>query len=554
MLIKLRHFKPFQQCGFASHLKTHCFQYSSTPKPPNYFTPNQGCQDSKLNPGIYKYLGLISLFAGGGIYYLLSEERYNDTTLFSGLPAKIRTIPSMAVEFTYTLDSADGPIKKNFSHVLLSEEEVQNKLKNGENKVYVNREGNNVKSWDINSLPSSDTGEDRYSTDIISKSDLEKLLTSDGYFWKNWWNTRTKFYLNKQGEEIVEGDGKRDVMMFSVFDGHGGPYISDLLSRTLHGCLAWNIAKLLNRGHNDGRAWENEAIGGRYESGLKLSDEWTPASSSEDGPQSFAQMMAASFLTVDANLIQSTWSTLFSPVADNLPGLPPHSPTQLGLANLFDNGSCAITAIVDIESDKLYVANVGDTRAIAGWWNSEKGEWRCDILTEDATCENEQEAERIRNEHPEDERHTAIHNQGYGDTNRVLGGLQPSRAFGDDAYKIGYDDFQDIQRALFQREPHRRWRWFEECPSKTPPYVTAKPEIAIRDIHPRSREELKFVVLATDGLWDRITSEEASYLVTSHLMHETHPDQSKVQVRAVNMSQPTLWRWTLYSTWFNISF
>ncbi|WWC97377.1 hypothetical protein V866_004256 [Kwoniella sp. B9012] len=155
-----------------------------------------------------------------------------------------------------------------------------------------------------------------------------------------------------------------------------------------------------------------------------------------------------------------------------------------------------------------------------------------DILTEDATCENEEEAERIRNEHPEDERHTATHNQGYGDTNRVLGGLQPSRAFGDDAYKIGYNDFQDIQRALFQREPHRRWRWFEECPSKTPPYVTARPEIAIRDMHPRSGEQLKFVVLATDGLWDRFTSEEASYLVASHLIHEIHPDQSKVQVMA----------------------
>ncbi|OCF59968.1 hypothetical protein L486_02641 [Kwoniella mangroviensis CBS 10435] len=404
-------------------------------------------------------------------------------------------------------NSAGGPIKKTFSHLLLSEEEVEAKLQNGENKVYVNREGNSVKSWEINSLPSSDTGEDRYSTDVITESDLEKLLTSEGYFWKNWWNTRTKLYPNKQGEDVVEGDGKQDVMMFSVFDGHGGPYISDLLSRTLHGCLAWNIANFLNRGQNDVRAWEHEVIGGKLWSEMKFSDD-----------SSFH-----SFLAFDANIIQSTWSTLFSPIEDKLPGLPPHSPTQLGLANLFDNGSCAITAIVDVESDKLYEANVGDTRAIAGWWNPDKGEWRCDILTEDATCENEKETKR---------RDTAIHNQGYGDTNRVLGGLQPSRAFGDDAYKIGYDDYKDIQRTLFQKEPYKRWKWFEECPSRTPPYVTARPEVAIRDIHPRSGEELKFVVLATDGLWDRVTSEEASHLVASHMMHEIHPDQSKLQVMA----------------------
>nr|XP_019048492.1 hypothetical protein I302_02264 [Kwoniella bestiolae CBS 10118]OCF27422.1 hypothetical protein I302_02264 [Kwoniella bestiolae CBS 10118] len=537
MLLKHRQFRSNQFLGL-HHTRFYQLRYSSSAlKPPNFFTANYKSQPLRLISNTYKVLGLASLITGGAAYYLLSEEKYKETTLFSGWPGKIRTIPSKAVEWTYTLDSADGPIKKTFTHLLLSGEEVEKKVKNGENKVFVNREGNHVKSWEINSLPSGDTGEDRYSTDIISKREVKDLLEGESLFWKNWWDFRTRLYPNKQGEEVLEGDGKGDLLMFSVFDGHGGPFVSDLLGRTLHGCLAWNAAKLLYNEERNKRAWEDETVGGVFNQGIGVGD---GVLSEEFDPKVFSEMIATSFLAIDSHLINRTWSTLFNPIADNLPNLPPYSPAQLVPSNLFDNGSCAITTIIDVEADKLYVANVGDTRAVAGWWNPAKNEWRCDILSEDVTCENDREVARILSEHPEEERDTAVHNQGYGDTPRVLGGLQPSRAFGDDAYKIAYDDFKDIKRALDQAEPRERWRWFEECPNKTPPYVTAKPEVIVRDIHPESGDELKFIVLATDGLWDRITSEEASYLLTSHLNHSTHPDTSKIEIMATCPHSPPL--------------
>lgn len=47
----------------------------------------------------------------------------------------------------------------------------------------------------------------------------------------------------------------------------------------------------------------------------------------------------------------------------------------------------------------------------------------------------------------------------------------------------------------------------------TPPYVTAKPEI----IHRRLNYKDKFLILATDGLWDLLSPERVVQLVGNHL-------------------------------------
>ena len=58
---------------------------------------------------------------------------------------------------------------------------------------------------------------------------------------------------------------------------------------------------------------------------------------------------------------------------------------------------------------------------------------------------------------------------------------------------------------------------------KTPPYVTCRPEITHRkltfldDKTSSSKSNLKFIVLATDGLWDQLSSSEVVSLVGEHL-------------------------------------
>ena len=61
--------------------------------------------------------------------------------------------------------------------------------------------------------------------------------------------------------------------------------------------------------------------------------------------------------------------------------------------------------------------------------------------------------------------------------------------------------------------------------SKTPPYVIPTPVVTHRKLSlpnpgsskPESSSSLKFLVLATDGLWDELSSEEVVALVGGHL-------------------------------------
>jgi pyruvate dehydrogenase phosphatase len=108
-------------------------------------------------------------------------------------------------------------------------------------------------------------------------------------------------------------------------------------------------------------------------------------------------------------------------------------------------------AFLDPSKRDLYVACTGDSRAIAGIWEETDdgtGKWRVEVLTEDQTGRNENEAKRLYQiqqsyavsqishrqifyfslqlEHPTED----VIARG-----RILGGLEPSRAFGDARYK-----------------------------------------------------------------------------------------------------------------------
>jgi len=123
---------------------------------------------------------------------------------------------------------------------------------------------------------------------------------------------------------------------------------------------------------------------------------------------------------------------------------------------------------------------------------------------------------------------------------RILGGLEPSRAFGDARYKWSRDLQEKyvifITVMLFYVELWIFCRiarfFFSETalprgpPSKllTPPYVTPRPEVTYRveflpssDKKPPS-SKMRFLILATDGLWDTISSQDACALVAGYLV------------------------------------
>ncbi|ODQ78229.1 hypothetical protein BABINDRAFT_39799 [Babjeviella inositovora NRRL Y-12698] len=162
-------------------------------------------------------------------------------------------------------------------------------------------------------------------------------------------------------------------------------------------------------------------------------------------------------------------------------------------------GSCGLVSFYDSNSRNLKVAVTGDSRAILG--SLRDGAWTVQQLSIDQTGKNAYEAARILAEHPNEQ--NAIRN------GRVLGSLEPTRAFGDARYKWGKELQTVISNTYFGRQPPPNL--------KTPPYVTAEPVITTTKINPGNRD---FLVMGTDGLYELLSNEEIVGLVVKWMEKE----------------------------------
>ncbi|XP_062997127.1 pyruvate dehydrogenase [acetyl-transferring]-phosphatase 2, mitochondrial [Elgaria multicarinata webbii] len=168
--------------------------------------------------------------------------------------------------------------------------------------------------------------------------------------------------------------------------------------------------------------------------------------------------------------------------------------------------SGATACVAHIDNVDLHVANTGDCRAILGVQNKD-GTWAALPLTQDHNAFNKLEILRLKEEHPASEEDTLIVN------NRLLGVLMPSRAFGDVQFKWS----QELQHSVLgNRCNMEALNIYEYAPPNyhTPPYLTAEPEVTYHKI----RRQDKFLVIASDGLWDMLSNEEVVRLVADHLL------------------------------------
>ncbi|KAI9831454.1 MAG: hypothetical protein M1819_005053 [Sarea resinae] len=189
------------------------------------------------------------------------------------------------------------------------------------------------------------------------------------------------------------------------------------------------------------------------------------------------------------------------------------------------SGSCALLSFYDSNSKVLRVACTGDSRAVLGR-RTANGKWVASPLSTDQTGGNAEEAARLRREHPGEENVTR--------NGRILGGLEPSRAFGDAIYKWTRETQDRIKMSFFGRTPSPHLR--------TPPYVTAEPVVTSTKVQPENGD---FVVMATDGLWEMLTNEEVVGLVGQWL--ESQAEGSSLANGNTNKNNSWL------SSWFSSS-
>ncbi|KAL4892142.1 phosphatase 2C-like domain-containing protein [Aspergillus ambiguus] len=184
------------------------------------------------------------------------------------------------------------------------------------------------------------------------------------------------------------------------------------------------------------------------------------------------QAVTEAFVSLDASIIET--ASVTSQSNESLPEkvaklIPAYS------------GSCALLSLYDPTSCTLHVACTGDSRAVLGQKRPD-GTWEAIPLSVDQTGSNEDEIARLQEEHP-------------GEENLVKDGR----------WKWPLE---------FQRE--MKQRFYGPAPLtprydvRTPPYLTAEPVVTSTKIDPRTPSVL---VMATDGMWDTLSSQQAIDLV-----------------------------------------
>ncbi|MCO5589659.1 hypothetical protein L7F22_043627 [Adiantum nelumboides] len=463
----------------------------------------------------------------GAWWYLTTSPGSSDLTI----QQQKRTFsmsPPPRTQFTIPMRASDGSLVHSKPIYTLHPNEVDFKLREFENKTHVTDEVSQclVQRYETNSLASNAPIEDRHAQVIVQR-DREAAG--------------------------MEKEKLGDLAFFAVMDGHAGWSTSHLLSNKLIPLVAVELDKVIREAGEYGQIAKAKAtlpaklwrsIFGGPES--VASSEALSTSGLDGDPEIIKRAISKAFRGLDKEIVNRPVGLLkeYELARDAMIGKQNESKGEKETRRLSSlaqsvfpqgsssgsagegytvtqrsayetmlpalSGSCALLTYIDTMRGDIYVACTGDSRAVAGWWDTDKQRWEVEALSKDQTGRNEEEAKRMRSEHPASESEHVIMR------GRVLGGLEPTRAFGDARYK--WD--RSLQDRLYDAFLPPESRSSVRGPPKhllTPPYVTAEPVVEWRRLSQNKGRQLKFIIMATDGLWDDISNQDAVGLVATHL-------------------------------------
>ncbi|XP_042262321.1 pyruvate dehydrogenase [acetyl-transferring]-phosphatase 1, mitochondrial-like [Thunnus maccoyii] len=317
----------------------------------------------------------------------------------------------------------------------------------------------------------------------------------------------------------------RGGVLFGVFDGHAGAACAHAVSQRLFYYIAVaalplrTLAELeraveeeravppLLEWHKhpqdhscpDGGATSFHSLRNYWQERLEGEDEEDEEDDQDGGRLSSALVNAFRRLDYDLSVEAQVHLSASSSRRVSLPG-EASSPLRVALSG-------CTACVAHVSNGVLHVANLGDSRAVLGVQDPD-GRWSAVSLTNDHNAQNPDELQRILGEHPPSERRTAVRHD------RLLGLLLPFRAFGDvrfkwsaemlsQIYETRPDVLSVVNEAARTLPPHYL----------TPPYLSARPEVTRHHITPSD----KFLVLATDGLWELMHRQTVVQLVGEQL-------------------------------------
>ncbi|CAL9007873.1 unnamed protein product [Prunus brigantina] len=157
-------------------------------------------------------------------------------------------------------------------------------------------------------------------------------------------------------------------------------------------------------------------------------------------------------------------------------------------------GSCCLVGVVC--SGLLYIANAGDSRVVLGRLEKTVKQVKAVQLSIEHNASIESVREELRSLHPDDPQIVVLKHKVW----RVKGLIQVSRSIGD-AY---------LKRQEFNKEPLLAKFRLSEPFHK--PILKAEPTILVQKLYP----EDQFLIFASDGLWEQLTSQEAVDIVQNY--------------------------------------
>lgn len=176
---------------------------------------------------------------------------------------------------------------------------------------------------------------------------------------------------------------------------------------------------------------------------------------------------------------------------------------------------CCILSIV-VYNNKLYIANLGDSRSEL-YSKNNSGEYSSQILNNIHNAKVKSEQKRLKLEFPNEP--DIVVSRSLGNAVYVKGRLQPTRALGD--FYLKYKQFNDtLENVNVTDENKKNLEKYKKKIIKNfnGPYIKSKPDIIIHDL----KENDEFIIIASDGLWDFISSKEANKIV------EIYRDKDKI--------------------------
>jgi len=253
-----------------------------------------------------------------------------------------------------------------------------------------------------------------------------------------------------------------DIMIFGVYDGHKTPDTSKFVSHYLPSRICQELSKL-----------PEEQI-------------------DEDPKNVIGSALREVFVDLDNEITALIDQVLRKAEVGDYPLSMLRSVAQIAMAK----SSATISVI-----KKLHVvtASVGNTGAIIA----------TDFTTyhhktNEHTGWNGGEVDRVERDHPGEHETVAYRN-------RLLGHGDTFRAFGDVRYKLPQEKLEEVLKKIFENDDeYLPYTWIPRD-SISPPYSTALPDIQYNKL----KKGMKVMVLATDGMWKLVTTEELLDIVIS---------------------------------------